>query len=383
MAQGGRDRVNHYFVIKKIQTINVAPRRAGLRLGFVPLTDCAPLVMARELGMFRKYGVNVVLSRELGWATIRDKVIYRELDAAHAVAGMPFAATLGLGSIRCDCLTALVLNLHGNAITLSNDLWKRGVHDGASLREEITRSRGKHMFTFGVVYPFSSHNFLLRDWLAASGINPERDVRMVVVPPPQMPANLKAGHLDGFCAGEPWNSVAVQSGAGWCVASSAELDPGHPEKVLMVRREFAEKRADEHRALIAALLDACEFCAEPENRDEIVAILSRPEYVGVPPALLRRGFDGRFDFGQGRSRTVREFNVFYHASANEPSSDKAAWVLQHLRDRGLCREPAKLDFVLGRSVFRLDLFEQAVRFRNLSRHSYKTEIPTQPQLVPV
>ena len=395
MAQGERDGENHRFVIKKIQTGSLFARkcvcrvthlpdakrpRTGLRLGFVPLTDCAPLVIARELGIFRKYGINVTLSRELGWATIRDKIIYRELDAAHAVAGMPFAATLGLGSIRCDCLTALVLNLHGNAITLSIDLWKRGVRDGASLRKEIIRSRGKRTFTFGVVYPFSSHNFLLRDWLTASGINPERDVRLVVVPPPQMATNLKAGHLDGFCAGEPWNSVAVQSGAGWCVAASAELDPDHPEKVLMVRREFAEKHADEHLALVAALLEACELCAEPENRNEIVATLSRPEYVGVPATLLRRGFDGRFDFGQGRFRTVPDFNVFYRDDTNEPSSDKAAWVLQHLRDRGLCHEPAALNFALGRNVFRQDLFEQAVRFRGSPQPSGKTEVPTSPQL---
>jgi len=397
MAQGERDGENHRFVIKKIQTGSLFARKcvcrvthlpdakrpqAALRLGFVPLTDCAPLVMAQELGIFRKYGINVVLSRELGWATIRDKVIYRELDAAHAVAGMPFAATLGLGSIRCDCLTALVLNLHGNAITLSNDLWKKGVRDGTSLRGEILRSRGRRVFTFGVVYPFSSHNFLLRDWLSASGIHPERDVRLVVVPPPQMAANLKAGHLDGFCAGEPWNSVAVQSGAGWCVAASAELDPGHPEKVLMVRREFAGKRTEEHLALVAALLDACEFCAEPENRDEIVATLSRPEYVGVPAALLRRGLDGRFDFGQGRVRTVPDFNIFYRDDANEPSSGKAAWVLQHLRDRGLCREPAALNFALGRSVFRLDLFEQAVRFRSRPGPIRKLETQTQLQPVP-
>jgi ABC-type nitrate/sulfonate/bicarbonate transport system substrate-binding protein len=394
MAHGWRDGKNRCFVIKKIQTGSLFARkcgcrvtrlpaakrpRAGLRLGFVPLTDCAPLVIASELGIFRKYGINVVLSRELGWATIRDKIIYRELDAAHAVAGMPFAATLGLGSIRCDCVTALMLNLHGDAITLSNELWKRGVRDGTSLRDEIMRSRGRRLCTFGVVYPFSSHNFLLRDWLTASGINPERDVRLVVVPPPQMAANLKAGHLDGFCAGEPWNSVVVESGAGWCVAASAELDPGHPEKVLMVRREFAGKRHEEHLALVAALLDACEFCADPENRHEIVAILSRPEYVGVPAALLRRGFDGKFDFGQGRFRTVPDFNVFYRDDSNEPSGDKAAWVLQHLRDRGLCREPAALNFALGRSVFRLDLYEQAVRLRGLPRSSRKNEIPNQPQ----
>src|SRR5438552_12946031 len=234
------------MVTKKIQpTASILVRRA-LQVGFVPLTDCAPLVMASERGLFRKYGLRVALSRELGWATIRDKVIHGELDAAHALAAMPVAATLGLGSIRCDCLTALVLNLHGNAITLSEELWRRGVRDGATLRAQILATRGANTLTFGIVYPFSSHHYLLRRWLESFGIRPNRDVRIVVVPPPQMVTNLKAGHLDGFCVGEPWNSVAVQSRAGWCIATSAELEPGHPEKVLMVRNDFAEKCAHEH-----------------------------------------------------------------------------------------------------------------------------------------
>src|SRR6266850_1427849 len=225
------------MVINSQARLRSARRRAPLRLGFVPLTDCAPLVMAAELGLFRKYGLDVVLSRELGWASIRDKIIYGELEAAHALAAMPSAATIGFGSIPCECLAALVLNLHGNAITLSNDLWRRGVRDGSTLRQEIVRSRQSRPLTFGVVFSCSSHQFLLRGWLAAAGTDPDRDVRIVVVPPPQMVVNLEAGHLDGFCVGEPWNSVAVQARAGWCVAATAELEPGNPEKVLMVRRE--------------------------------------------------------------------------------------------------------------------------------------------------
>jgi len=352
------------IVIKKIQPAPAIPVRRTLRVGFVPLTDCAPLLMADELGLFRKHGLFVTLSRELGWATIRDKIIHGELDAAHALAAMPVAATLGLGSVSCECLTALVLNLHGNAITLSNDLWRSGVRDGATLRAEISRSRRQKTFTFGIVFPFSSHHFLLRRWLAASGVDPARDVRIVVVPPPQMAANLKAGHLDGFCAGEPWNSVAVQSRAGWCVAASAELAPGHPEKVLMVRRDFAERRADQHLALVAALSEGCAFCDEPGNREEIIATLARPDRVNVPAAALRRGFGGEFDFGHGEIRPVTDFNVFYGHNANEPSGDKAAWVLENIRASGLCPEPSVLDFTLGRSVFRADIYEQAVRLRS-------------------
>jgi ABC-type nitrate/sulfonate/bicarbonate transport system substrate-binding protein len=342
-----------------------------IRLGFVPLTDCAPLIMAHELGLFRKYGLRVALNRELGWATIRDKVIYGELDAAHAVAGMPFAATLGLGSIRCDCVTGLVLNLHGNAITLSNELRKRGVTDAATLRAEIVRARGQKTFTFGVVFPFSSHHFLLRQWLLRAGIVPDRDVRIVVVPPPQMAANLKAGHLDGFCVGEPWNSVAAETRAGWTAATSAELDPGHPEKVLMVRRDFAEQRAEEHGALIRALLAACEFCHAPENRNDLISVLGRPEYVGVSANALCCGLEGRFDFVQGL-RLVPEFNVFSGEQANQPSAEKAAWVIQRLRESGLC-SASQISFSLGREVFRADIFEKAAAEAKLQTSNFKLQ----------
>lgn len=336
-------------------------RRDPVRLGFVPLTDCAPLVMAQELGLFRKYDLNVQLSRELGWATIRDKVVYGELHAAHAIAAMPLTATLGLGSGACDCLTGLVLNLHGNAITLSNELRRAGVRDAATLREAVLKARGQRTFTFGVVYLYSSHHFLLRNWLASAGLNPDRDVRIVVVPPPQMVANLKSGNLDGFCVGEPWNSVAVQARAGGCVAVSAELDPGHPEKVLMARRDFAERRPEEHLGLIAALLEACEYCDDPANHETLINTLSRPEYVGTPAAALRGGITGEFDFGHGVTRTVRDFTVFHRNAANDPSGDKVAWVLQRLRASGLCQTPAELNFALGRRVFRADLYAQAAQ----------------------
>lgn len=355
----------------KLQKPNLLTPRAALRVGFVPLTDCAPLVMAQELGLFDKHGLRVRLSRELGWATIRDKIIHRELDAAHAVAAMPLVATLGLGSVRCECLTALVLNLHGNAITLSSELWHRGVRDGATLRELVLQTRRERTFTFGVVYPHSSHHFLLRGWLASAGIDPDRDVRIVVVPPPQMVANLKARHLDGFCVGEPWNSVASKARSGWCVATSAELDPGHPEKVLMVRKEFAEKSHDRHLALVAAILDACEYCDRPEHRERVIHTLSRPEFVGVAAGCLSPSFDGRLDFGHGLTREVRDFTVFHRYEANDPCDDKAAWVLEQLCRHRYCPGLASPNFALTRRVFRTDLFAQAVSLR--STPNLKTE----------
>ncbi|MCX6894871.1 MAG: CmpA/NrtA family ABC transporter substrate-binding protein [Verrucomicrobia bacterium] len=360
-------------MIKNIQTINLTAPRKALRLGFVPLTDCAPLVVARELGLFRKYGLNVVLHRELGWAAIRDKIITGELDAAQAVAGMPFAATLGLGSARCECVTGLVLNLHGNAITLSNELWRHGVRDAATLREFIHAKHYEHRLTFGVVFLFSSHHFLLRDWLTAAGINPDKDVRIVVVPPPQMPGALQAGHIDGCCVGEPWNSVAVQSRAGWVAATSAELAPDHPEKILTVRRDFAEHCADEHEALIAALLAACEFCDAPENHATVLEMLSRREFLDRAPAMLRPGLTGEFDFGHGQTRQVQDFVTFHRDDANEPSADKAAWVIRHLRAANLAT-PAELTPSLARSVFRCDIYDRACALRTSiqTNHENKT-----------
>ena len=179
-----------------------------------------------------------------------------------------------------------------------------------------------------------------------------------------MVANLKAGHLDGFCVGEPWNSVAVQSRAGWCAAASAELAPGHPEKVLMVRGDFAEKRSEEHLALAAALLEACEFCDAPDHREQIIATLAQPAHVNVPAAALRRGFGAEFDFGHGKMRHIQNFSVFHRHNANEPSDDKAAWVLDRLRASRLCPNPQALTAALGQQIFRADIFDRAVRLRN-------------------
>ncbi|MES2697054.1 MAG: ABC transporter substrate-binding protein [Verrucomicrobiota bacterium] len=205
-----------------------------MRVGFLALTDAAPLAVAQELGIFARHGLRVELCREIGWATIREKIIYGELDAAQAPAPMLWSTQLGIGCRACDVLTAFVLNLHGNALTLSRALWEAGVRDGTSLREHARTRPAQSPLTFGAVFTFSSHHLLLRDWLRAAGLDPERDVRIVVVPPAQMFRNLAAGTIDGFCSGEPWNSVAVREGAGWCPTWSAAQQPGHVEKVLMV-----------------------------------------------------------------------------------------------------------------------------------------------------
>ncbi len=313
--------------------------------------------MARELGLFAKYGVDVELRREVGWATIRDKVIYRELDLAQAPAGLVVAASCGLGSVQADCLAGMVLNLNGNAITLSSKLWKRGVRDGKTLRREILSS--EKCLTFGVVHPYSAHSFLLRQWLRENGVELDRDVRFVVVPPAQVHANLKAGHLDGYCVGEPWNSVAVLAGTGWVVATSADLAPGHPEKVLMARRDFAEQHDEEHVAIIAALIESCAFCDRPENRERIAEMLAQPEYVGVPCEALRVSLSGAFNYGNGRVEKQGNFHIFGRDNANEPTAERAEWVVGNLKESGVISAPSVVPMERASEWFRADIFQRA------------------------
>ena len=339
---------------------NRTDRRKSLRIGFVPLCDSAPLVMASELGLFARHGLAVELSREVGWASVRDKVLFRELDAAQAPAATVFAASLGLGSFKVRCVTGLVLNQQGNAITLSKRLWDAGVRDGETLREYIRAHRHERRLTFGVAFSFSSHNYLLHKWLIANEIHPKQDVNIAVVPPPQMVRNLQAGNLEGYCVGEPWNSVALLENAGWIVATSRSIAPCHPEKVLLVRQEFAERRAEEHRQLIAALYEACRFCDEPENRECLIRTMAGPRYLNADPAALRNSFAGPFNLGQSRSEAGSLFHIFNANNANEPGLDKAAWVFGSLVETGLVSAVPSSDRQALLGCFRADIFHSAV-----------------------
>ena len=330
--------------------------RRALRLGFVGLTDCAPLAVAQEEGIFVRHGLDVELTREIGWATIRDKILYGELEAAHAPAGMLLAAAAGLNTPEVPCLTALVLNLQGNAIVLSQRLAKAGVTNGHELRTLLRRKRER--ITLGVVYQWSSHHVLLRQWLREHGIDPDQDVQVVCVPPSQVYSNLRAGHLDGYCVGEPWASLAVMHRAGFVAARSAELAPLHPEKVLMVRASFAEREHEEHLALVAALLEACAWCDVPANQDRLVSILAQPKYVNAPAEALRMSMRDRYDFGYGRVEACRGFNIFSREEANAPTAVRANWVIDGFVRTGLATREA-LPAGLAEQCFRADLYAQA------------------------
>ncbi|MFO1497223.1 MAG: CmpA/NrtA family ABC transporter substrate-binding protein [Verrucomicrobiota bacterium] len=350
--------------------------RRALRLGFVPLSDCAPLVVAEELGLFAKHGLKVQLSREIGWATLRDKLSYGELEAAHALAPLALSMNLGLGGLRTETVAGLVLNLNGNAITLSKHWLARGVNDSPSLAAYLRKA--DEPLILGVPFLYSAHYFLLRRWLQSLGITFDKVARLVVVPPPQMPVNLKAGNLDGYCVGEPWNSIAVLARTGWLAATSHDIAPRHPEKILLVRRDFAEKRAEEHEALIAALIEAGRFCADPEQSDMIVRLLAAPRYLNTTEAALRPSFGGVLNCGEVAAARIPGFSIFAGEQVNEPSPDKAAWLVNNLRDSGLCRESAASLGAVAQRCFQSETFRRASSRLDPSTYEHVSSIEAQP-----
>lgn len=331
-----------------------------LRVGFVPLTDAAPFAVAQHHGIFSKHGLHVELSREVGWATIREKIIYGELDASHCLAPMLWATHLGIDSVPCPVVTGMVLSTNGNAITLSNRLWEAGVRSAEALRDETRRRVGERKITLGVVFTHSSHHLLLRSWLASGGINPDRDVRIVVVPPAQMFRNLVAGTIDGYCSGEPWNTLAVRENAGWCPTWSAASASSAVEKVLMVTQHFADQRAREHHALISALVEACAWCDDPQNREPLAHLLSSAGYINQSSHIIAPTLVGQFDCGHGRVVNVPDFHVFHRNGANVPTAKKADALQRDLVQAGLIK-PAQATPALPSTLFREDIFQAAAR----------------------
>lgn len=301
-----------------------------IRLGYVQLSDAAPFIVADSLGLFAKYDLHVTLSRELGWATVRDKLAYGELDAAQALSPLPIASHLGMGIPHpCDCLATMVLNTNGNAITLGTHLRDIGIQTD----RDLARLRPtNHRYTLGVVSLYSTHHILLRIWLKQIGLNPDRDVRIVVIPPAQMLRNLEARTLDGYCVGEPWNGAAVHRGSGWIAQTSQTLAPNHPEKVLLTRRDYSSFSSLECIHLIAALLDACEYCQSQDTRRKIVQQLAEKRYLDCPTGWLEYGF-GLQSENSMAPRPELPLNTvsFYGAGINCPSATQYQWVLEGMR----------------------------------------------------
>jgi two-component system, oxyanion-binding sensor len=335
----------------------------ALRLGFLPENDCAPAVVAYEFGIFEQLGLKVELQREVSCAGLRDRIVGGDIDAAIAPATLPFVLSLGLDFEQCACVSGLMVSLQGNAITVARKLWDRGVHDVASLRARIYKDWGKHTYTFGVVFPYSPQYFLLCDWLRSAGLAPHSQVRIVVVPAEQMFPMLELGYLDGFCCGEPWNSVAVESGKGMCLTTSAQLAPLHPEKALIVQSSFAARHAETHERLIAALLEAGRICERPAQREQLCALLARPEYVNAPADCIRQGLFGPFDAADRRVQNLHGLNVLSAHHANEPSGEHAAWATNHLWDFLNLKRADAPGVRRPNYIYRRDIFRSAAQRR--------------------
>ena len=326
--------------------INV-PSASQLRVGYVPLLDAAPLIAAVELGICERHGLKIKLMRQLGWANVRDHVIFGELDAAHAPAGLLLAINAGRASVPAQCVTGFIFNLQGNAITLSKRLHDEGIRDLTDLAQHTKHRRDGTMLTLGVVSRYSTHAHVLRQWLRQGGIRPDKDARIVILPPSQMSRCLSAGHVDGFCVGEPWNTVSVKDGHGWLAAHGAALAPGHPEKVLMVRRDFAQQREGEHVALIASLLEAAAWCADKANRKDLAAMMQCQAFPNLSSKLIEQ------------SLASDDAPIFHGPELHRPAPAKASWLVDEMLRHGLLSEAAVTESSTEQA-FRSDIYDRAL-----------------------
>ena len=334
----------------KIEKVNLA-------IGFIPLTDCAPLAIALEKGLFAKHGLEVALTKENNWKAIAEGIKEGRLDAAQMVTGMPLAMTMGIDKqTPIPTITSLTLSRNGNAITLSQSLYEAGVRDLASLKQFVDENKGKQPLIFGMVHPASMHNLMLRHWLASGGIDPDRDVKIIVIPPPQMVSNLISGSILGYCVGEPWNSRAIQENAGFIVATDLDIWPNHPEKVLGVREDWAKQYPNTHLALVKALLEACQFCQISDNRDQVLDVICQPKYLNFAPILVRPGFAGPLRTGKGNSLYLKDFNQFL--VDNMPRIDEQTWILAQMARWGIAPFPRNYQEILDR-VVQTDVYRQA------------------------
>jgi ABC-type nitrate/sulfonate/bicarbonate transport system substrate-binding protein len=371
-----------------------------LVVGFIPLVDCASLVVAAERGFAAQEGLDLRLVRETSWANIRDRVIVGHFDAAHMLAPMTVASSLGIGHIKVPFIAPLSLGLGGNAITVSVPLWEAMVREGAvagnftpsqgaalkrviearrepvpagdfptgdSLTDRSVALPGRSVrrpmgqpLTFGMVYPFSCHNYELRYWLAAAGIDPDRDVRLVVIPPPFLVDALRTGQIDGFCVGEPWNSVAVEAGVGAIAVPTTALWPLSPEKVLGCRIEWAQRYPEQLAGLLRAVYRAGQWVEDPENHTSVAQLLAEPRYVGISAGLLLRALRGHLPLYPGADpMKLRDFYVPASHHAAFPWVSHALWIYdQMVRWRQV--ELSAEHIAVVRNTYRPDLYRSAL-----------------------
>src|SRR6187399_9277 len=338
------------------------PETSTIRFGIIALTDCAPIVMAHELGYFKKFGIDSIISKEASWAVIRDKLSIGENQATHMLLGMPLASTMGLaGSPVKPMVIPWLLNRNGQAITLNNKLKQAGVKDPKALKPLVDKAKAAgDPMTFAMTFPPGTHAMWIRYWLASGGINPDKDVSLITIPPPQMVANMKVGKMDGFCVGEPWNNRAIEDGIGFTVITTQQMWKDHPEKVCAFTEEFAAKNPKTVKAILKALHLASVWLDDMKNRPEQAAIVSRPTYINCPPEIIIGSLKGEYDYGDGRKKQDENYMIFNSRNCNYPQPIYAQWWLTQLQRWGFTKGAP--DYVgIPKKVMRPDLYMEAMK----------------------
>ena len=303
-----------------------------IRLGIIPLTDCAPIVMAKELGLFEKYGVNVEVSKEASWANVRDKILTGELDGAHCLFSMPFSVFTGVGGkAGSEMKIAMVLSNNGQAITLSKDFCgKVGFKQTSKVAPVVAaKLKADKEVTFAMTFPGGTHDIWLRYWLAAANVS-QKTSKIITIPPPQMVANMKVGNMDGFCVGEPWNGVAVKQNIGFTEISSQDIWEHHPEKALVVNKKFSESRQEDLKKVMKAVLEACKWLDNRANRKKAAEVIGRTPYVNAPADVIEARLMGDYNLGcdQGTEIYTNNYMLFHRGGdTNLPRKAHAIWFM--------------------------------------------------------
>ena len=346
---------------------------APLRIGFIPLVDAAALIVAVDKGFTAAEGLDVTLVREVSWSNVRDKLNLGLFDAAHLLAPVAIASSLGLGHVKVPIVASFNLGLNGNAITVSPALHAAIMAeiDGDRFDPMTTalalarvvanrRKDGAEPLTFGMTFPFSTHNYQLRFWMAAGGVDPDEDVRLVVLPPPYMVDSLMNGHVDAFCVGAPWNSIAVDRGVGHILHFVSDVLVRAVEKVLAIRQDWSEKNPELVAALVRAHVRAAEFIEQPQNRTEAARILAQPERIGVDASVIQRTLDGNLKISpDGTMRASDRYLLVGREGAGRPDPVQAAWLYAQMVRWG--QTSIKPDALrTAKAVFRPDLYDAAL-----------------------
>jgi nitrate/nitrite transport system substrate-binding protein len=316
-----------------------------VKLGFIPLTDCSPIIMAKELGLFTKYGVEVVVTKEASWANVRDKILTGELDGAHCLYTMPFSVYTGVGGkAGSEMKIAMMLSSNGQAITLSQDFCgKVGFRQLNKVAPVVAaKLKAEKEVTFAMTFPGGTHDLWLRVWMAAAGVS-QKTSKIITIPPPQMVANMKVGNMDGYCVGEPWGGVAVKQGIGFTQIASQDIWKHHPEKALVVNKKFSEERREDLKLVMKAVLEACIWLDNPANRKKAAGIIGKQPYVNAPADVIEARLMGNYELGcnQGLEIYTNDYMLFHKGGmVNFPRKSYAIWAMaQYVRFGYLTDEP--------------------------------------------